>query len=70
MEQFDTPDFNGNRSQTLTSSITSGFYTTGDNGPGITFYATIQNVVYVVESACIHRMTIPSVFRLQVVVTA
>ena len=36
----------------MTGSITSGFYTTGDNGPGITFYATIQNVVYVVESAC------------------
>ena len=47
-----TPDFNGDGSQTLTGSITSGFYITSRRPPGIQFYATIQNVVYLVESAC------------------
>lgn len=47
-----TPDFNGDGSQTLTGSITSGAYITSRQPPGIQFYATIQNVVYLVESAC------------------
>ena len=47
-----TPDFNGDGSQTLTGSITSGFYITSRQPTGIQFYATIQNVVYLVESAC------------------
>src|SRR5262245_58187387 len=47
-----TPDFNGQGSQSLTGSITSGAYITSRQPPGIQFYATIQNVVYLVESAC------------------
>jgi hypothetical protein len=47
-----TPDFNGDGSQTLTGSITSGAYITSRQPSGIQFYATIQNVVYYVDSAC------------------
>ncbi len=47
-----TPDFNGDGSQTLTGSITSGAYITSRQPTGIQFYATIQNIVYLVESAC------------------
>ena len=50
---------NGNGPQTFTGNITSGFYTTGDNGPGITFYATIQNADYYVQSACPTSPTTP-----------
>jgi hypothetical protein len=43
---------NGNGPQTFTGNITSGFYSTNRYPPYITFYATIQNADYYVESAC------------------
>jgi hypothetical protein len=43
---------NGNGPQTFTGNITSGFYSTNHDPPYITFYATIQNADYYVESAC------------------
>ena len=43
---------NGNGPQSFTGNITSRFYSTNHDPPYITFYSTIQNADYYVESAC------------------
>jgi hypothetical protein len=48
---YTNPDGSG-PPQTLTGNITSGVYDTSRSPPGIQFYATIQNVVYYVDSPC------------------
>ena len=53
------PNFNGNGSQTLTGILPVDFIPLATMDQAFTFYATIQNVVYVVESALLHRIDNP-----------